>query len=105
MQVAWLITVVGSLAVAAALLAGAVWSSVRVLGRISHVERSLLTLVTQVEQLDERLTREVKQRAAHVRVENAEEERTIAQQAAAHLAHQGPQVVPLERPKRVRRRM
>jgi len=102
---AWLYTAVGTLAVAGALFIGALWSSLRVLGRISAVERSLLVLVTQIEQLNERLTREVKQRAAQVRVDNAEEERSISQQAADHLALVPAPSAPAGRPSRLRRRI
>ena len=101
----WLYTAAATLSVATALLIGALWSSVRVLGRISTVERSLLLLVTKIEQLDERLTREVKTRAGLTRAENAQDERTVAEQAGAILAREGQQVLSLERPKRVRRRI
>jgi len=104
MDQAWLITAVSTLAGAGALLIAALWSSVRVLGRISTVERSLLLLITKIEQLDERVTREVKTRAALTRAETVQEERSIAEQAGAILANEGAQVVPLARPTRVRRR-
>ncbi len=105
MELAWIITAFAMLAIASILLACALWAHTRVLGRISHVERSLLLLVTKIEQLDERLTREVKQRAANARAENVEDERTIAEQAREHLAREGAVVVPLARPTRIRRRI
>jgi len=100
----WIITASALTASAIFLLVAALIAHARVLGRISEVERSLLLLVTRIEQLDERLTREVKQRAALAGAAEREDQRSIAQQASEVLAKEGPSVVPLARPKRFIRR-
>jgi len=100
----WITIASTLLAIAALLLSAALWTQVRVLGRVSEVERSLLLLVTKIEQLDERLTREVKQRAALAGAAEREDARSISEQAAAVLAREGNSAAPLGRPSRSIRR-
>lgn len=87
----------GLSAVAFLVLAAAVWMHGRVLGRISAVERDHLRYQTAVEQLDVRITREVKARAGLARAEAAQEERSLVQQAQDHLAEPAGNVTPLTR--------
>jgi len=90
--------------VAVFLLAAALWSHIRVLGGITTVRQSLMVLQTAVEQLDLRLTREVKTRAALASVEKAAEEKSVGEEARAILNAEAT-VVPLSgRPKRIFRR-
>lgn len=93
----------GLSALAVLMLAGAIWQSVRVLGRMSAVERDLLRYQTAVEQLDIRITREVKARAGLTRAADAADERSVLEQATAILAEADPSVTAL-RPKRTARR-
>ncbi len=92
---------IGIAAVAVLMLAGAVWQSVRVLGGISEVRSAILVHTTALEQLDERITREVKQRAGAAGAAKVAEERTIAEQAQAILAEQGNSAAPVGRPSRL----
>jgi hypothetical protein len=87
----------GLSALAFIVLAAAVWMHGRVLGRISAVERDHLRYQTAVEQLDIRITREVKARAGLARAETAEQERSMEQQARDHLAEPATNVTPLKR--------
>lgn len=104
MLTTWFWVAAGLSATAVFMLAGASWLHVRVLGRILAVERSLLLHTTEVEQLDTRITREVKARAGLARAADAEESRSVLEQAQAKLAEEHPSVVALARPKRVYRR-
>lgn len=88
----------GLFAAAVFLLAIAVWMHVRVLGRVLAVERDHMRYQTAVEQLDIRITREVKARAGLARAESVEEDRSIREQSEAILAKQPAPVVPLVRP-------
>jgi len=87
----------GLSAAAVFLLAAAIWMHARVLGRISAVEREHLRYQTAVEQLDIRITREVKARAGLARAEQAQDERSVLDQASAHLADLPANVAPLLR--------
>ena len=87
----------GLSAAAFIVLAAAIVMHGRVLGRISAVERDHLRYQTAVEQLDVRITREVKARAGLVRAEAAREERTLVDQARDHLTEPAPNVIPLTR--------
>lgn len=93
----------GLSALAVLMLAGAIWQSTRVLGRISAAERDLLRYQTAVEQLDIRITREVKARAGLARAADVADERSVLEQAQATLAEADPSVT-LLRPKRTFRR-
>jgi len=85
-------------------LSAAVWTTIRVLGKVSTVERELLVYRTEVEQLDTRITREVKARAGLQRAADVADERDVLQQARDTLAEAAP-VVPLTaRPSRMLRR-
>lgn len=89
---------IGTLAVL--MLAGALWQAYRVLGGISAVRMALMELSTQVEQVDERLTREVKQRAGQAGAAKLADERTILDQAQAHLVAVPPSAPAAGRPSR-----
>jgi len=93
------------LAVAVLLLAGVLWRSIRVEGGISRLRMQLMELQTEVEQLDTRITREVKTRAGLSRAENAMEEKTLTEQAHAQLALPSNSVPISGRPKRQYRRI
>lgn len=95
---------IGISAVAVLMLAGALWQSLRVLGTISEIRMGQMVHTTALEQLDERITREVKQRAAVAGAEKAREERSIAEQAQAILTQQGNSAAPAGRPSRLTRR-
>jgi len=86
------------------MLLAALWVVVRGSGRIAVLRQELMVLSTALEQVEIRLTREVKTRAGLSRAENAAEERSVAEQATAILQDQ-PTVVPISgRPKRQFRR-
>jgi len=86
--------------IAVLVLLGAVWMSIRGLGGTAALRSEVLVLTTAVERADERITREVKARAGQAGADKVAEERSIAEQAAAHLANPG-NVTPIsERPKR-----
>jgi len=104
MLVAWPFIALGLFCAALLALAAAIWLHTRVLGSISAVDRQLLRYQTEVEQLDTRITREVKARAGLARAADAADERSIVEQSQSILAEQGPSVVALERPKRRARR-
>jgi len=90
--------------VAVFLLTAALWTHIRVLGRITTLRQAQMLIETTLEQLDVRLTREVKTRAALVGVEKAAEEKSIGDEARSILAAEAT-VVPLSgRPKRFMRR-
>jgi len=90
--------VAGGLSAAAFIvLAAAVWMHGRVLGRIGAVERDHLRYQTAVEQLDVRITREVKARAGLARAEVAQEERSLVDQAQSHLQEAPANVTPLRK--------
>ncbi len=89
--------------VAVLALFGALWVVARGAGRLALVRSDLLVLVTQVEQLDTRITREVKTRAGLTRAESAVEDKSIAEQAHAILAKENPVLAFPDRPKRSRR--
>ena len=73
------------LAIALLLLLGAFWVSLRGVGGISTLRSELMVLRTHLEQLDTRITREVKTRAGLASAEKAQEERTVLEQAEAEL--------------------
>lgn len=76
---------------------------VRGAGGISLLRSDLLVLATQVEQLDTRITREVKTRSGLARAADAAEGKSIAEEAASILAAET-NVQPFPaRPKRNRR--
>ncbi len=104
MLVYWPFIALGLSAAAIFMLTAAVIMNTRVLGRILAVERQLLRYQTEVEQLDTRITREVKARAGLVRAAEAEETRSIKDEAQARLHETDASVVSLERPKRAYRR-
>jgi len=94
----------GLLAVAVCLLFAALWVVVRGQGKITLLRGDLILLTTQVENLDTRITREVKTRAGLSRAEKAEEDRSVEEQAQALLREAGPPLPFPERPKRPIRR-
>lgn len=100
----WLWVALGLSSAAVAALAAAIIMHSRVLGRILAVERALLLHTTSVEQLDTRITREVKARAGLARAADVDEQRSIVDEAQARLTEAAPSVVSLERPKRQYRR-
>jgi len=77
---------------------------IRVLGKVSEVRRSLLEYQTAVEQLDTRITREVKARAGLKRAEDAADERNLLQQAQDTLALNAHVAPPTARPSPIQRR-
>lgn len=84
-------------------LFAALWVVARGAGRIALLRSDLLVLVTQVEQLDLRITREVKTRAGLTRAEKAVEDKDVSEEARAILANET-NVQPFPgRPKRTRR--
>lgn len=93
----------GLFAVAILLLAAELWMHGRVLGRILAVERDLMRYQTAVEQLDIRITREVKARAGLARAESVADDRSIREQSEAILAQQPAPVIPLAPARRHRR--
>jgi len=98
--------IVASILAGVAVLAlfGALWVVARGAGRIAQVRSDLLVLVTQVEQLDTRITREVKTRAGLTRAESTLEDKSVIEQAQAILAKENPPLAFPERPKRPLRR-
>lgn len=98
--------VVASILLGVAVLAlfGALWVVARGAGKLSLLRSDLLVLVTQVEQLDVRITREVKTRAGLSRAENTQEDKSVVEQAQAILAKENPPLAFPERPKRPLRR-
>jgi len=97
--------IVASILAGVAVLAlfGALWVVARGAGRLALVRSDLLVLVTQVEQLDTRITREVKTRAGLSRAEGALEDKSVVEQAQAILAKENPPLEFPARPKRSRR--
>jgi len=86
---------------AAALLAGgALWSWIRVQGSISLARIAVMELNSKVEQLDIRITREVKTRAGQTRTEAALDDKSILEQAHLLLDGNGAPAQPPGRPKR-----
>jgi len=91
------------LGVAVLLLFAALWVVARGAGRISLLRSDLIVLVTQVEALDARITREVKTRAGLSRAAEAVESKSLSEEAQAILAAET-NVQPFPgRPKRNRR--
>ena len=86
--------------IAVLMLFGALWVVARGSGRLAVLRSDLLVLVTQVEQLDTRITREVKTRAGLSRVESAAEEKTVVEEAEAILQGQNLTLPFPARPKR-----
>jgi len=78
--------------------------SIRGLGGTAALRAEVLVLTTAVERADERITREVKARAGQAGADKVAEERTIAEQARAHLANPENIEVFQPRPKRPVRR-
>ena len=99
----WYYIALGLCALAVLVLSGALYTTIRVLGKISAVERELLRYKTEVEQLDIRITREVKARAGLQRAADVADERTVLDQARATLAEDPPRVGAVGRPSRLRR--
>ena len=91
---------IGLNVVAVFVLLGACWVSLRGVGDIAVLRSELLVLTTATERTDERITREIKARAGLAGAAKVEEERSIAEQAAAHLANPDVVALPTARPKR-----
>ena len=103
-MLSWWITAVTLPALAVLLSATAVIMHIRVLGSVSKVNRELLEYKTAVEQLDTRITREVKSRAGLQRAADAADERSLAQMAQDTLELNASVAAPRVRPKRTYRR-
>jgi len=91
-------------AIALLLLLGALWVSIRGMGGITALRQQLMVLQTHTEQMDVRLTREVKTRAGLASAEKRDDERSLLEQAQAELTKASDNVTPLARPKRSFRR-
>ena len=104
MLLSWWITAVTLPALAVLLSATAVILHIRVLGSVSKVNRELLEYKTAVEQLDTRITREVKSRAGLQRAAEAADERSLMQTAQDTLQHNAAVAPPRARPSRIYRR-
>lgn len=78
--------------------------SLRGVGGMSTLRSEVIVLATRLEAVDERLTREVKQRAANVGVAKREEEASLMQQAQTILANQAAPAAPQRPTRRVMRR-
>ncbi len=103
---AYQIAAIASLFVAALLAAGACWVAVRGMGGISTIRITSAEHSARLEILDERITREVKQRAGRAGAEKVAQERTLLEEAQARLLAQanGPVVSGRPSPLHARRR-
>ncbi len=86
------------------LLLAALYVVVRGAGRISLIRQEQDRLEAKLENIDTRITREVKTRAGLTRAERAEEDRSIGEQAQDLLRQAPPPSLVAERPKRPIRR-
>jgi len=92
------------LVLCALLALGACLVAIRGLGGISTLRIGQKECEAALERLDERITREIKQRAGRASAEKAEDERTLMAQAQDHIREQA-NVMPLvRRPSPVLRR-
>jgi len=100
----WTIAAATMLFLCGFLAAGACWVSIRGMGGISALRIAMKECEAGLERIDERITREVKARSGRAAADKAEEERSILEQAQAHLQADH-QVIPISaRPSPIRRR-
>lgn len=100
----WTIAASTVLTLCLLLALGAFWAMVRGMGGISALRIAQKELEAGLERIDERITREVKGRAARAAAEKAEDERTLLQQAQAGLTLVPTDVAPQRRPSPLLRR-